>query len=96
MDSTHFSCYKVDHSSHLSFSFCKRICFSNEAHRGQKEKEEKLNRLEQRRNRLAAILEGEKLQFQVNQQFFFTLILFDFLRVNYRQFVNQHVNPYLI
>ncbi len=40
-------------------------CLSNEAYRVQKETEEKSNRLEQRRNRLAAILEGEKLKFQV-------------------------------
>lgn len=37
---------------------------SNEAYRVEKEKEEKLNRLEQRRNRLAAILDDEKLRFQ--------------------------------
>ncbi|CAF1091613.1 unnamed protein product [Rotaria sp. Silwood1] len=37
---------------------------SHEAHRVQQEKEEKLNNLEQRRNRLAAILEAEKIKFQ--------------------------------
>jgi hypothetical protein len=38
---------------------------SNETYRGQQEKEQKSNRLEERRNHLAAILEAEKLTFQV-------------------------------
>lgn len=39
--------------------------FSRDAHRIEQEKEEKQSRLEKRRNRLSAMLEKEKLQFQV-------------------------------
>jgi hypothetical protein len=41
------------------------LLFSHEAQRAEKEKEEKHTRLEQRRNRLAALLDTEKQTFQV-------------------------------
>ncbi len=68
---------------------------SNETYRGQQEKEKKSNRLEERRNHLAAILEAEKLTFQV---FSFSLLLKESkcFRMNYHRFVNHHVNQFLI
>ncbi|UJR23972.1 hypothetical protein I4U23_026939 [Adineta vaga] len=60
----YFKAQTRHNSVHSHWTSPTSAVISNEVHRGQQEKEEKLNRLEQRRNRLAAILEDEKLQFQ--------------------------------
>lgn len=55
----------------FNLTFEKKNNFSShDANRVQQEKEEKLNHLEQRRNRLAAILEAEKTKFQVKKLFY--------------------------
>ncbi|CAF1279504.1 unnamed protein product [Adineta steineri] len=60
----YFKAQTRHNSVHSHWTSPTSAVISNEAYRGQQDKEEKLNKLEQRRNHLAAILEGEKLQFQ--------------------------------
>ena len=66
MDIPDFRCIEVKGLPLSLKRFFFKFVSSNEAHRAEKEKEEKQNRLEKRRNRLAAMLESEKLKFQVN------------------------------
>ena len=61
----YFKAQTRHNSVHSQWTSPTSAVLSNEAYRGQQEKEDKHNRLEQRRNRLAAILDEEKQQFQV-------------------------------
>ncbi|CAF3398846.1 unnamed protein product [Rotaria socialis] len=60
----YFKAQTRHNSVHSHWTSPTSAVISHEANRAQQEKEEKLNQLEQRRNRLAAILEAEKLKFQ--------------------------------
>ncbi|CAF4362232.1 unnamed protein product [Rotaria sp. Silwood2] len=60
----YFKAQTRHNSVHSHWTSPTSAVISHEANRVQQEKEEKLNHLEQRRNRLAAILEAEKNKFQ--------------------------------